>query len=107
MQRMRVRAAQPDSYEALFHASDVPVFALHLRAPRQQALREELLPPRLERAIGVVYRPETELASHYFYATLPHQFDELLWFDETSAVTPLAAARLPSAELPETWPFGL
>jgi len=44
--------------------------------------------PRLERAIGVIYRPETELASHYFQAVLPEQFDEYVWFDETSAITP-------------------
>ena len=60
----------------------------------------------LERAIGVVYRPETELASHYFMATLPQQFDEYIWFDETRAVRPAATTR-PSAELPGTHPFGL
>jgi len=58
-------------------------------------------------AIGVVYRPDTELASHYFYASLPHQFDQLVWFDETHAVEPLGATVRPSANLPETYPFGL
>jgi len=52
-------------------------------------LRAELADPRLERAIGVVYRPDTELQSHYFQAILPAQFDEYIWFDETSAVDPL------------------
>ncbi len=52
-----------------------------------------LLTPRLERAIGVIYRPDTELASHYFEAVLPRQFDEYIWFDETKAVTPLANQR--------------
>ena len=56
-------------------------------------MREELVASRLERAIGVVYRPDTELASHYFYASLPTQFDELIWFDETQAVAPLPTKR--------------
>jgi protein-L-isoaspartate(D-aspartate) O-methyltransferase len=107
MQRMRVRPAHPDSYERLFHDAEIPAFALHLRDPKRAAVRDELLPPRLERAIGVVYRPDSELASHYFYASLPHQFDELIWFDETRAVEPLAAIRQPSFDLPETYPFGL
>ncbi len=107
MQRMRVRAAHPESYERWFHDSGLPAFMLHLRAPKKAALREELLPPRLERAIGIVYRPETELASHYFYASLPHQFDEYVWFDETRAVTPLEGKPGPQLDLPETYPFGL
>jgi protein-L-isoaspartate(D-aspartate) O-methyltransferase len=107
MERMRVRTAHPDSYERLFHDSAVPAFTLHLRAPRRAAVRDDLLAPRLERAIGVVYRPDTELASHYFYASLPHQFDELVWFDESNAVEPLPARHASGAELPETYPFGL
>jgi protein-L-isoaspartate(D-aspartate) O-methyltransferase len=92
----------------LFHQADIAAFALHLREPSRRALRDELLPERLERAIGVVYRPETELASHYFYASLPRQFDEYVWFDETSAVRPLkAVARPRQSELPDTYPFGL
>lgn len=107
MQRMTVRPAHAQSYERVFHESEVPAFMLHLRNPVRRAVREELEQPRLERAIGVVYRPETELASHYFYATLAHQFDEYIWFDETSAVRPLTTRSRPSAELPETYPFGL
>ncbi|MGH7680970.1 MAG: protein-L-isoaspartate(D-aspartate) O-methyltransferase [Candidatus Eiseniibacteriota bacterium] len=107
MQRMSVRPAHPDSYERLFHDAGVPAFALHLREPRREAVREELLPPRLERAIGVVYRPETELASHYLQAILPRQFDELIWFDETRAVNPLQVKEGAPAGLPETYPFGL
>jgi protein-L-isoaspartate(D-aspartate) O-methyltransferase len=61
--------------------------------------------PRLERAIGVIYRPDSELQSHYFQALLPHQFDEYIWFDVTEAVTPLAAPHL--AGVPETYPFGV
>ena len=69
-------------------------------------MRAELLEPRLERAIGVIYRPESELASHYFQAVLPLQFDEWIWFDRSAAVTPLATAVV-ADDLPETWPFGL
>jgi erythromycin esterase-like protein len=63
------------------------------------------LQPRLERAIGVIYRSETELQSHYFEAILPRQFDEYIWLDDTSAVTPLRSEELEG--LPDTYPFGL
>ena len=99
MERMRVRPARADSYERICHESRVPSFLLHLRDPRRDELRHELLEPRLERAIGVVYRPETELQSHYFQAILPAQFDEYIWFDETSAVAPLEAAEVAAAEV--------
>jgi protein-L-isoaspartate(D-aspartate) O-methyltransferase len=107
MRRMRVRPAHAESYERLLHDAEIPAFLLHLRDPRRGALREELVPPRLERAIGVVYRPESELASHYFQASLPHQFDEFVWFDETEAVTPLGTHQPAGPDLPETYPFGL
>jgi erythromycin esterase-like protein len=106
MERMRVRPSHADSYERIFHDTGLAAFVLSLREPRRPNVREELIPPRLERAIGVVYRPETELQSHYFQASLPHQFDELIWFDETRAVGALDV-RGPSAELPDTYPFGL
>ncbi|HEU4581400.1 MAG TPA: protein-L-isoaspartate(D-aspartate) O-methyltransferase [Polyangiaceae bacterium] len=96
-QRMRVRPAHADSYERVFHQTGVPAFHLPLRQPRRQELRPELEEPRLERAIGVIYRPETELESHYFYASLPQQFDEFIWFDETRAVEPLAERGAESA----------
>jgi len=60
---------------------------------------------RLERAIGVIYRPETEMASHYFLANLPQQFDEYIWLDNTRAVTPLDTAEVKG--LPDTYPFGV
>jgi protein-L-isoaspartate(D-aspartate) O-methyltransferase len=107
MQRMTVRPAHAESYEYVFHASDLQAFALHLREPQRRVLCEELEQPRLERAIGVIYRPETELAAHYFYATLPHQFDEYIWFDETRAVRPLPAPTRSSVDLPDTYPFGV
>jgi len=53
----------------------------------------------------VIYRPETELASHYFQAVLPEQFDEYVWFDETKATTPFDTKTL--EDLPDTYPFGL
>jgi protein-L-isoaspartate(D-aspartate) O-methyltransferase len=104
---MEVRPAHASSYEHVCHESRVRAFTLHLREPQRRVVREELEQARLERAIGVVYRPETEVASHYFYAALPHQFDEYIWFDETHAVRPLAKAPRRSADLPDTYPFGL
>jgi protein-L-isoaspartate(D-aspartate) O-methyltransferase len=69
----------------------VPAFLLALRDPAREELRDALADARLERAIGVVYRPDTELQSHYFQAVLPAQFDEYIWFDETEAVNALPA----------------
>jgi len=92
LELMRVRPAHADSYERVFHESGLPAFHLPLSQPRRQELRDELTEPRLERAIGVIYRPDTELASHYFYASIPQQYDELIWFDETRAIEPLEEA---------------
>ena len=74
-------------------------------AQRRRGLIGALSKPRLERAIGVIYRPDSELASHYFQANLPQQFDEYVWFDRTKAVTPFETHML--AGLPDTYPFGL
>ena len=78
---------------------------LDLRKGQHDALRHELLAPRLERFIGVIYRPETELESHYSEASLPQQFDAYVWFEESNAVTPLPTKRREG--MPETYPFGL
>ena len=86
MEHLAVRPALAESYERLFHDTGIPACMLHLRDPRRSEVREELIPSRLERAIGVIYRPDTERASHYFQASLPHQLDEYVWFDETSPV---------------------
>ncbi|MGK7312972.1 MAG: protein-L-isoaspartate(D-aspartate) O-methyltransferase [Candidatus Longimicrobiales bacterium M2_2A_002] len=103
-----VRPSHPRSYEHTAHESGVENFILHLRNPDEPVLRERLLEPRLERAIGVIYRPETELQSHYFRAKLPEQFDEWIWLDETAAVTPIGEQhREEIAGLPETFPFGV
>ena len=103
MEIKRVVPAVAESCERIFHESGVPNFCLDL----SQALNgsEGLRKPRLERAIGVIYRPETELASHYFQAVLPKQFDEYVWFDETKAITPFETKTL--EEMPDTYPFGL
>ena len=87
---MPVRPGHPGSYENLFHDTRVEAFCLHLREPRKADLRAEMAVSRLERAIGVVYRSDTELASHYFHAQLSHQFDEFVWFDHTKAVRPIS-----------------
>jgi protein-L-isoaspartate(D-aspartate) O-methyltransferase len=106
MRVMDVRPSHADSYERLCHDSKVPAFLLPLRTPRPPDLRTALMTPHLERAIGVIYRPETEMLSHYFHAALPAQFDEYVWFDNTTAVTPLESAKEP-AGVSETYPFGL
>ncbi len=105
MEVKTVRPAHENSYEALFHATGLEACTLHLRNPHRPEVREELAPVLLERAIGVIYRPETEMQSHYFQASLPHQFDEYVWFDRTRAVRPLAGPEI--AGVPDTYPFGL
>ncbi len=105
---MEVKQIQPshiDSYERLCHEVKTDNFLLPLSKPLQAITRNELLAERLERAIGVIYHPETELQSHYFYASLPRQFDEYIWFDETRAVKPLI--RETTEGMPDTFPFGL
>jgi erythromycin esterase-like protein len=86
-ERKRVRPALAQSYEALFHEVDMPRFLLDLC--RDGTTAAALRTARLERAIGVIYRPETERLSHYFSARLPEQFDAVLHVDETRAVEPL------------------
>ena len=104
-QTKRVRPGLKDSVENLFHQTGVPNFFLDLR---DEQIREELQKPMLERAIGVVYRPETERVSHYFYANPAEQFDGLIHFDQTSAVVPLERAASETHEdVPETFPTGI
>ncbi|HET7409524.1 MAG TPA: protein-L-isoaspartate(D-aspartate) O-methyltransferase [Paracoccaceae bacterium] len=104
MEVKRVRPSREDSYERLCHDSGVPRFLLDLHA--DEALRTRLSDQRLERFIGVIYRPESELMSHYADACLPRQFDGWVWFDETRAVTPLGPEHAREGA-PETYPFGL
>jgi erythromycin esterase-like protein len=105
-ERMRVRPALNHSYEQLFHETGVPRFLLLLS--EHEKLAASLHSQRLQRAIGVIYRPETERLSHYFHARLSEQFDAVLHFDETRAVEPLERTPLwPLEEAPETYPSGL
>jgi erythromycin esterase-like protein len=105
-ERKHVRPALSDSYEATFHDTGLPNFLLAWRGG--DGAREALLAPALERAIGVIYRPDTERASHYFWARLALQFDAVIHYDETRAVEPLErTAEWEAGELPETFPFGV
>ena len=103
-ERRHVRPSLPGSYEHLFHETDISQFLLLLRdGPARQALWTE----RLERAIGVIYRPESERVSHYFRARLPQQFDAVLHIDRTTALEPLERWAVEEADLPETYPSGV
>jgi protein-L-isoaspartate(D-aspartate) O-methyltransferase len=104
MEVKRVRPSHRDSYERVCHDTDVGRFLLHLGD--DGATRRSLMVSRLERFIGVIYRPETELRSHYAEACLPEQFDAWVWFDETNAVTPLGDEHR-RAGVPDTYPFGV
>ena len=102
----QVRPALPDSYEALFHQAGIERFLLDLRAAT--AVREALMESRLQRAIGVLYLPQSERRSHYFHTQLPRQFDAMIHIDRTSAVTPLEQVSRPNGrEVPETFPEGV
>ncbi len=104
--RRTVRPAVDGSYEELFHRAGIDRFYLPLRDPGEAlgGLHEE----RLERAIGVVYHPQSERASHYFHCDIARQFDAILHFDESSALEPLERTpRWESGEPPETWPTSL
>jgi erythromycin esterase-like protein len=105
-ERKRVRPALSTSYEAMFHDTQLERFLLTLG--ENQKVTDALWYPRLERAIGVIYLPETERLSHYFHARLSDQFDAVLHFDETRAVEPLErTAEWEAGEAPETFPFGV
>ncbi|WP_245215300.1 erythromycin esterase family protein [Pararoseomonas baculiformis] len=105
MEVKRVNPSRPDSYERLAHDSGVERFLLDLREGRHDSLRARLMEERLERFIGVIYRPETERWSHYSTCVLPEQFDAYVWFDETRAVTPLPTEQKAGQE--DTYPFGV
>jgi erythromycin esterase-like protein len=105
MEIKTVRPVRADSHERVFRDTGRPRFLSDWRQDGRRELRDVLARPRLERAIGVIYRPETELYSHYFEAVMAEQFDAFIWFDETRAVTPLTRAH--GKGTPETYPFGL
>jgi erythromycin esterase-like protein len=105
-ERKHVRRALSDSYEALLHAAGIPAFLLCPLAAGDsgRALRE----PRLERAIGVIYRPQTERQSHWFTASAAQQFDALIHIDRTRAIEPLERTQTwELGEPPETYPTAL
>jgi erythromycin esterase-like protein len=105
VERKVVRPALAGSYEHLFHELGIDRFALTFEEPE---LREACRGPLLERAIGVIYRPETERRSHYFWAELPKQFDAVIHVDHTRAVEPLERSALwETGEVAETYPSGL
>jgi erythromycin esterase-like protein len=112
MQVMKVVPSLPGSHERLAHDSGAgPRFLLDLReggGKEKEELRNELLEPRIQRFIGVIYRPDTERWSHYEDSVLPYQYDGYVFFDTTKAVTPLSKTG-PTAptEMEETYPFGL
>ena len=105
-QLKRVREGLNNSFERLFHQTEIPNFFLNLRdAEIRNALGGQNL---LERAIGVIYRPETERVSHYFYTDLARQFDGVIHFDRTRALAPLdKVASWTHEDVPETFPEGV
>ena len=104
-ERKRVRPALAGSVEAAFHESDLERFFLTMESG--SSARSALRQPMLERAIGVIYRPETERQSHYFQAAVSDQFDAVIHIDETRAVEPLErTARWEAGETAETFPSG-
>ncbi|WP_407291467.1 erythromycin esterase family protein [Stutzerimonas zhaodongensis] len=104
MQIKQVRPSRPDSWEQLFLRAGLPASLTTWRD--DPLLREALARPRLERAIGVIYRPATERQSHYFQAILSEQFDALLWLEQTTAVTPIGPQQIDEESVPDTYPFG-
>ncbi|MEI7035558.1 protein-L-isoaspartate(D-aspartate) O-methyltransferase [Fulvimonas yonginensis] len=105
MRVMDVLPSRQDSYERLFHEAGEPRGLLDLHEDVHPQLWARLAAGRLERFIGVIYRPDTERWSHYVECSLPRQFDGYVWFEETRAVEPLGEE--PRTGVPDTWPFGL
>jgi erythromycin esterase-like protein len=104
-QLKKVRPGMNSSYELFFHEVGIPNFFLDLR---DEEIRSVFRGALLERAIGVIYRPETERVSHYFEARLAEQFDGVIHFDLTRAVQPLdKVASWSREDAPETYPEGV
>ena len=105
---MEVKPLNPvlaESYEWLCHNTGLAGFLLPLTQGSDPQVRHGLSQQRLARAIGVIYRPDTERASHYFETELPRQFDEYIWVERSYAITPLDSHKLEG--MPDTYPFGL
>jgi erythromycin esterase-like protein len=106
-ERKQVQPALPGSYEDLFHRVGSASFLLRPRDLDEHTMTD-LVEPRLQRAIGVVYRPQTERVSHYYHARLPRQFDAMIHIDRTRALEPLErATSWRSDDAPETFPSGM
>jgi erythromycin esterase-like protein len=106
-ERKRVRPGLRESYERLFHEVDEPAFWLDVTSASPR-VAELLRSPRLQRAIGVIYRPRTERQSHYFRARLADQFDAVIHLDDTRALEPLErTARWDEGEVPLTFPVAV
>lgn len=104
-ERKRVCPALRNSYEALFREAGLGRLLLRFRDDNEAT--RSLRSPRLERAIGVIYLPETERISHYFHARLPDQFDAVLHFDATRAVEPLERTAQWQPGEPAEYPYGV
>lgn len=109
MEVMKVNESLKGSFENLCHQTQIENFTLPLsNRDKEEKLQTLLSSPKLERAIGVVYRPKTERQSHYFKAALSSQFDEYIWINKTSAVTPITTAHAHALpELVDVHPFSL
>lgn len=106
MEVKEIRPSLAESQERQSHNTGIDRYLLDLRAGQTNGVRRALSDPRLERFIGVIYRPETERWSHYAECRLSEQFDAWVWFDQTTAVTPLTAPPAVPGE-DDTWPFGV
>src|SRR5690606_31882682 len=106
MQIKQVRPSRADSWEQLFLRAGQPISLTDWRSDSQHELRKALARPRLERAIGVIYRPHTERQSHYFQAILAEQFDALVWMEKTTAVSQIGPRAVDESDIPDTYPFG-
>ena len=106
-ERKRVRPGLPHSLEELFHCVSASAFLLCLEAGDLESV-PALSEPRLQRAIGVIYKPESERQSHYFHVRLREQFDAMIHIDRSHALEPLEpGAGWLGGEAPETFPSGL
>jgi erythromycin esterase-like protein len=107
-ERKIVRPALPDSHEAIFHETGRDGLLLPCVEDEDVPVPDELREPLLQRAIGVIYSPDTERQSHYFHARLMRQFDAVVHIDETHAVEPLEPGAIWNVgEVPETYPFAV
>ena len=105
METKDILPPRPDSFEALCRAVDLDRFLWDFKKDQSPEFLQNLKQQRLQRYIGVIYRPETERASHYSYASPPEQYDAFVWFDKTRAVTALPTPTTTTED--ETYPFGL